>query len=241
MSELVIGGVIIIKLLIRGCYKLLFKFVQIKVIKIKFQTTTLEMGGMFSKIWQRFLGKKEMRILMVGLDAAGKTTILYKLKLGEVVTTIPTIGFNVETVEYKNISFTVWDVGGQDKIRLLWRHYYQNTQGLIFVVDSNDRDRVDDAREELHKMLSEEELREAVLLVFANKQDLPGAMTTPEVTDKLGLHTLRGRTWYIQATCATTGDGLYEGLDWLSKNVVTKWSTSSIESVYMYILYLVNF
>ncbi len=106
---------------------------------------------------------------MVGLDAAGKTTILYKLKLGEVVTTIPTIGFNVETVEYKNISFTVWDVGGQDKIRLLWRHYYQNTQGLIFVVDSNDRDRIDDAREELHKMLSEEELRDAVLLVFANK------------------------------------------------------------------------
>ena len=180
------------------------------------------MGSMFSKIWARFIGKKEMRILMVGLDAAGKTTILYKLKLGEVVTTIPTIGFNVETVEYKNISFTVWDVGGQDKIRLLWRHYYQNTQGLIFVVDSNDRDRIDDAREELHKMLSEEELKEAVLLVFANKQDLPGAMTTPEVTDKLGLHTLRGRTWFIQATCATTGDGLYEGLDWLSKNVVTK-------------------
>ena len=192
---------------------------------------------MFSKIWQRFLGKKEMRILMVGLDAAGKTTILYKLKLGEVVTTIPTIGFNVETVEYKNISFTVWDVGGQDKIRLLWRHYYQNTQGLIFVVDSNDRDRIDDAREELHKMLSEEELREAVLLVFANKQDLPGAMTTPEVTDKLGLHTLRGRTWYIQATCATTGDGLYEGLDWLSKNVVTKWLTSLASSLCICIVY----
>ena len=67
----------------------------------------------------------------VGLDAAGKTTILYKLKLGEVVTTIPTIGFNVETVEYKNISFTVWDVGGQDKIRPLWRHYFQNTQVSI--------------------------------------------------------------------------------------------------------------
>jgi len=111
-----------------------------------------------------------MRILMVGLDAAGKTTILYKLKLGEVVTTIPTIGFNVETVDYKNISFTVWDVGGQDKIRPLWRHYYQNTQGLIFVVDSNDRDRIDAARDELHRMLGEDELREAVLLVFANKQ-----------------------------------------------------------------------
>ena len=180
------------------------------------------MGGMFTKIWQRFLGKKEMRILMVGLDAAGKTTILYKFKLGEVVTTIPTIGFNVETVEYKNISFTVWDVGGQDKIRLLWRHYYQNTQGLIFVVDSNDRDRIDDAREELHKMLAEEELRDSVVLVFANKQDLPGAMTAPEVTDKLGLQTLRGRQWFIQSTCATTGDGLYDGLDWLSRNVPSK-------------------
>lgn len=87
------------------------------------------MGGAFAKLLSGLFGKKEMRILMVGLDAAGKTTILYKLKLGEVVTTIPTIGFNVETVEYKNISFTVWDVGGQDKIRPLWRHYYQNTQG----------------------------------------------------------------------------------------------------------------
>ena len=97
------------------------------------------MGGVFAKALGRLVGKQEMRILMVGLDAAGKTTILYKLKLGEIVTTIPTIGFNVETVEYKNISFTVWDVGGQDKIRPLWRHYYQNTQGLIFVVDSNDK------------------------------------------------------------------------------------------------------
>merc|ERR1711974_461973 len=100
----------------------------------------------------------------------------YKLKLGEIVATIPTIGFNVETVEYKNISFTVWDVGGQDKIRPLWRHYYQNTQGLIFVVDSNDRDRVVEARDELHRMMSEDEMRDAVLLVFANKQDLPNAM-----------------------------------------------------------------
>jgi small GTP-binding protein len=143
------------------------------------------------------VGTREMRILMVGLDAAGKTTILYKLKLGEVVNTIPTIGFNVETVEYKNISFNVWDVGGQDKIRLLWRHYYTNTQGLIYVVDSNDRERIDENREELHKMLSEEELKDAVLLVFANKQDLPGALTCPEITDKLGLHTIRGRTWFI--------------------------------------------
>ncbi|KAL0608668.1 ADP-ribosylation factor 1 [Plecturocebus cupreus] len=210
------------------------------------------MGNIFANLFKGLFGKKEMRILMVGLDAAGKTTILYKLKLGEIVTTIPTIGFNVETVEYKNISFTVWDVGGQDKIRPLWRHYFQNTQeraaspqmrrgscvpltvntgcsaGLIFVVDSNDRERVNEAREELMRMLAEDELRDAVLLVFANKQvaaqaslghDLPNAMNAAEITDKLGLHSLRHRNWYIQATCATSGDGLYEGLDWLSNQL----------------------
>ncbi|CAL8316339.1 unnamed protein product [Boreogadus saida] len=176
------------------------------------------MGNFFGSLFS-FLNKKEMRILMVGLDAAGKTTILYKLKLGEIVTTIPTIGFNVETVEYKNISFTVWDVGGQDKIRPLWRHYFQNTQGLIFVVDSNDKERATEAHEELMRMLSEDELRDAVLLVFANKQDLPNAMTSAELTDKLGLHSLRHRNWYIQATCATSGDGLYEGLEWLSNQL----------------------
>merc|ERR1712072_990590 len=180
---------------------------------------TGQQGLAFSGLWQRMFGKEERRILMVGLDAAGKTTVLYKLKLGEIVTTIPTIGFNVETVEYKNISFTVWDVGGQDKIRPLWRHYFQNTQGLIFVVDSNDRERIGEARDELMRMLAEDELREAVLLIFANKQDLPNAMNAAEITDKLGLHSLRNRNWYIQATCATSGDGLYEGLDWLSNQL----------------------
>merc|ERR1712056_58808 len=122
-----------------------------------------------------------------------------KLKLAEVVTTIPTIGFNVETVEYKNISFTVWDIGGQDKIRPLWRHYYSGAQGLIFVVDSNDRDRVEEAREELTKVLEEEEMRDAVLLVFANKQDLPNSMTAAEVTEKLGLQSMRNRQCFIQS------------------------------------------
>lgn len=174
------------------------------------------MGLAISSVFNRLFAKKNMRILMVGLDAAGKTTILYKLKLGEIVTTIPTIGFNVETVEYKNISFTVWDVGGQDKIRPLWRHYYQNTQGLIYVVDSNDSERIQESKEELHKMLEEDELRDAIILVFANKQDLPNATSVSDLTEKLGLSRLRGRKWYVQAACATQGTGLYEGLDWLS-------------------------
>jgi small GTP-binding protein len=109
---------------------------------------------------------------------------------------MPTIGIFIETVEYKNIKFIGWDLGGSGKFRHLWRHYYQNIKGMIFVVDSSDKDRVDDAREELMKILGEEELKDAVLLVFANKQDV-GVMSVPEITEKLGLHTLSGREWYI--------------------------------------------
>ena len=105
------------------------------------------------------------------------------------------------------------------QIRPLWRHYYQNTQGLIYVCDTNDRERVLESAEELKKMLAEEELSNAAVLVFANKQDLPNAMSVAEVTDKLGLHEMRNRKWYIQGCCATSGDGLYEGLDWLSNTL----------------------
>ncbi|XP_017782345.1 PREDICTED: ADP-ribosylation factor 4-like [Nicrophorus vespilloides] len=180
------------------------------------------MGVTLSTVFFKLFGKKQMRILMIGLDCAGKTTILYKLKLGEIVTTMPTIGFNVETVEYKNVCFTVWDVGGQDKIRLLWRHYYQDTQGLIFVIDSNDRDRIEEAHNELQNMVESADLKDAVILVFANKQDLPDAMTVSEITDRLKMDELKGRAWYIQATCATTGDGLFQGLDWLSDQMSKK-------------------
>ena len=100
------------------------------------------------------------------------------------MTTIPTIGFNVETVEYKNLSFTVWDVGGQDKIRRLWHHYYQGTNSLIYAVDSNDRDHIEAARDELTKMLNEEEMRDVVLLVWAHKQ--AGSMIISQATfDKM--------------------------------------------------------
>jgi len=181
------------------------------------------MGNAFAKVWNKLFRKKEMRILMVGLEGAGKTTTLYKLKLGNVVTTNPTPDlapdFKVETVEFRNISFTVWDVGGQENIRPLWRHYYTNTTGIIFVVDSSDVDRIDEAKGELNRMLEAEELEESVLLVIANKQDLKGAMTAAQLTDRLGLNDLRGRTWYIQAACASGGDGLYEGLDWLSSSI----------------------
>jgi ADP-ribosylation factor protein 1 len=176
------------------------------------------MGALLSRVLSR-LAHQERRILMVGLDAAGKTTILYKLKLGETATTIPTIGFNVETVQYKKLEFTMWDVGGQDRIRPLWRHYYHGSDAVIFVVDSNDRDRVEVARDELHRLLAEEELRGASVLVLANKQDLPQSMPAAELADKVGLHGVKHHDWYVQACSATSGDGLYEGLDWLADSL----------------------
>ncbi|KAJ9438805.1 ADP-ribosylation factor [Diplonema papillatum] len=153
------------------------------------------MGGLLSSLLDSW-SKQKARVLMLGLDASGKTTVLYKLKLGEVVTTIPTIGFNVENVKFNNLDMNIWDVGGQDKLRPLWRHYFTGIDALIFVVDSNDRERVSLASEELQKVLCEVE--DACVLVFANKQDLPHAMSPAEITDKMNLQSLRGREWYIQ-------------------------------------------
>ena len=169
------------------------------------------MGGIFSSVLHQLSGKTEKRILMMGPEGAGKSSMLYRVAPGR---------FNVEFFEYKNLEFTIWDVGGQalEKTRVLWeKNYLPNTHGVVYVVDSNDRDRIELARCELHRLLQEEDLRDAALLVFANKQDLPQAMTRAEMTEALGLSGLeRSRNWHIQACCAINGDGFYEGLDWIS-------------------------
>ncbi|QDS76202.1 ADP-ribosylation factor, Arf Arf6 [Venturia effusa] len=178
------------------------------------------MGQSVSKLLDKIFGSKEMRLLMLGLDAAGKTTILYNLKLEQDVTTIPTVGFNVETVTYKNTKFNVWDVGGQDKIRPLWRHYFSGTQGLVFVIDSSDRDRLDEARTELARIIQDREMKDALLLVFANKQDVPGAMRPDELSRRLKLDEIaKNHLWKVEPSCATTGEGIFEGLAWLGNNV----------------------
>eukprot|EP01006_Ploeotia_vitrea_P048266 TRINITY_DN67212_c2_g1_i1.p1 TRINITY_DN67212_c2_g1~~TRINITY_DN67212_c2_g1_i1.p1 ORF type:complete len:187 (-),score=16.74 TRINITY_DN67212_c2_g1_i1:127-687(-) len=179
------------------------------------------MGINLSKVFAKLSGEKRARILMLGLDASGKTTILYKLKLNENVVTIPTIGFNVEEVAHKNIKFQCWDVGGQDKLRPLWRHYFENTDGLIFVVDSNDRARLQQAKAELHKILEDDSLCRASVVVFANKQDLPHALPVSDISNALSLSKAPGfhGEWYIQGSVASTGEGLTEGLDWLAQSL----------------------
>lgn len=173
------------------------------------------MGGLFS-YFRGLLGNREMRILILGLDGAGKTTILYRLQVGEVVTTIPTIGFNVEQVTYKNLKFQVWDLGGQTSIRPYWRCYYSNTDAIIYVVDSADKDRIGISKDELLYMLREDELASAILVVLANKQDMEGCMSVTEVHQALGLEALKNRTFQIFKTSATKGEGLDQAMDWLA-------------------------
>lgn len=172
----------------------------------------------FKRIWKRLFGTKPSRVLLLGLDAAGKTTILYQL-MGKTESTVPTIGFNVESIKVPPLEFLVWDVSGQDRLRSFWRHYYHQTTGIVFVVDSHDIERLPIARKELHGILREEELQNAVVLIIANKTDLPSAVSMEQLSQALDLNTLSatGRVFHVQPASAAQNKGLKEGLFWLAK------------------------
>ena len=174
------------------------------------------LGSYYEKLMSLF--EKKANILMLGLDSAGKTTILYKLKLDTLVTTIPTIGFNVESVKFKSLNMTIWDVGGQEKIRPLWRHYYQNIDAVVFVIDSNDSGRFDEVSKELHSLMAEDELKRCTVLVFCNKQDLPNAESVQTISEKIGMTKIKQK-WFIQPSSALHNEGIIEGLDWLYNNI----------------------
>jgi small GTP-binding protein len=160
---------------------------------------------------------------MLGLDGAGKTAALYRMKLGKFVPVIPTISFNTESVEFNNLKVQLWDLGGAKCLRSVWRNrFWGDKQSIILVVDANDLERIDEARDELRKLLKDDNLKNAILLVYANKQDLPRALTPQEVANRLGLGSIGSRPWFVQAACAATGDGLLEGLDWVVKQHIKK-------------------
>jgi ADP-ribosylation factor protein 1 len=145
---------------------------------------------------------------------------LYHFKLNENVNSVPTVGFNVETINYKNIMITMWDVGGQHAIRKLWNHYFEGCNAVIFVVDSADQERMEETKEELHRIMNDYRLRESICLIYANKQDLPGALDATKLCDSLDLNSMKQK-WFIQPSVATNGEGLYEGLDWISNNLTS--------------------
>ena len=177
------------------------------------------MGFVFSNLFKGLVGQEQNRMIIIGLDNAGKTTVLYKLHLGEVVTTVPTVGFNVETVNYEGLKFQVWDLGGQTGLRPYWRCYYQDTNAVVFVVDSADKERLEYSRQELEIMLQEDELKGVPVLVLANKQDMPGAMGYDEIYKGLGLSSIKNRQWQMFRTSAMDGTGLKEAFEWLTNTL----------------------
>ena len=177
------------------------------------------MGAFFSFFDWAFGEGKKAYILILGLDASGKTTLLNRLKTNEGCHTIPTIGFNTETIVYGRLTFTLFDIGGQARLRNLWFHYFQNCDAIVFVVDCNDGKRFDIAKKEIWKLLNHPSLKDIPFLFFANKQDLPNAVKRDALITRLGLMKIRGREWKVAESTATEGYGIEEGFDWLSKNL----------------------
>lgn len=169
---------------------------------------------------------RELRILILGLDNAGKTTVLRVLasEQDEIKNTTPTQGFNVKSVHSQGFKLNIWDIGGQRTIRPYWKHYFEGTDLLIFVVDSADQMRLDETGEELSELLQDEKLAGVPVLVFANKQDLDLAMPPHKIADHFQLTSLTDRRWQIQPCSALRGEGIQEGMDWMAKNVSSsKW------------------
>jgi ADP-ribosylation factor-like protein 3 len=160
---------------------------------------------------------EELRLLMLGLDNSGKTTAL-KLLAGEDISHItPTQGFNIKSVNSANFKLNVWDIGGQKHIRPYWKNYYSNTDAIVYMIDSADQRRVDEAAEELTSLLEAEELAGVPLLIFANKQDLLNAMTASKVMEELDVTAIKDRWVHVQACSAKTGEGLEDGMALLMK------------------------
>ncbi|KAH7816045.1 Arf1j [Monocercomonoides exilis] len=187
------------------------------------------MGIFIAKLFSHFRHSNPARVVMVGLDAAGKTTILYRAKLNETVLSNATLGFNVEKLEIEGLNLTLWDVGGQRKLRDLWQYYYEGANALIYVVDCADRNRIscksperciECARCELANALASDFLSTVPVLIFANKQDIPGSAKPDEIAQLLGVADFpSSRKWHIQGCCAVTGQGILDGFRWLAANI----------------------
>lgn len=166
--------------------------------------------------------EKEMRILMLGLDNAGKTTILKRFNGEDINEISPTLGFNIQTLEHRGFKLNIWDVGGQKSLRSYWRNYFESTDGLIWVVDSADKRRLEDCAQELHELLQEERLAGATLLVFANKQDIEGALKPDDIKNVLRLEKIKTHHWYIIKCSAVTGENLVQGIDWMLDDIAAR-------------------
>lgn len=180
--------------------------------------------GLFDRLTSWLgLRKKQASVLVVGLDNSGKTTIINHFKPDDQKTMdiVPTVGFNVDRFRSKHMSFTAFDMSGQGRYRNLWEHYYREANGLIFVVDSSDELRMVVAKDELDMLMKHEDIakRRFPMLFFANKMDCPSAMSSVRVSQLLRLDQVKDNPWHICGSNALTGEGLQEGVDWLTEQI----------------------
>ena len=180
------------------------------------------MGSFFSTVWHKLFGEddKEFKILILGLNKAGKTTFLERIQGKDPEETVPTIGYNHKEIKFNNVILKTWDLSGQDKMRKIWKHYFVSTWGIIFVIDWTDIERIEVARDELHFILAEPELKEVPILIIANKQDIKGALGYQTLRSELALWGEDDkRPVKIQEASALLNKGIEEGLNWLVSKV----------------------
>ena len=178
------------------------------------------MGFILSKIIEFFTkSRNNLKIIILGMQNAGKTTILYRLSLGQLVKTTPTIGSNVEELTYNNVKFQAWDLGGQESTRSVWDVYYMNTDAVVYVIDSQDDEYFEESKSQFHKLILNPTLKNATILIFANKQDLPGAKDINKLVQDYEFFKIKNHMWHIQPCSALNGEGLVTGIKWLSEQL----------------------
>lgn len=160
-----------------------------------------------------------MRILVLGLDNAGKTTIIKRLNGEDIDTVAPTLGFKISTFNYEPYTLNIWDVGGQKSLRTYWKNYFESTDGLVWVVDCADSEKLEVCKNELHDLLKEERLLGASLLVMANKQDLPGALDKEKIEQILDLKSIKTHNWSLHPVSAVRGDDMLKPFEWLVDDI----------------------
>ena len=179
------------------------------------------MGTALSRAISSYKEKNQRRVTIVGLDSAGKTTVLYFMRYNKATSTVPTTDCLTETVRFHTQTLQLWDCGGQDSLRPYWRHYIAGSHGLIFVVDSADHARTASLKEEFTTIVQDPQCAAAAILVLANKQDIPGHMGQDEIAEVLGIASTCTATqrWAVQPAVAKTGEGLEDGFTWLCANM----------------------
>ena len=171
--------------------------------------------GLLSFLKRLKSSEVESRLILLGLDNAGKSTILRKLVDQEVDSIAPTQGFNIKSITADGFKLNVWDIGGQKSIRPYWRNYFNSTDAIIYVIDAADRRRMEEAGIELQQLLDEELLAGVPLLIYANKQDLINALSPAEIIAGLNLHAIRDRQWQIIGCSAKSGENLSDGVEFI--------------------------